>query len=47
MAGPCEYVENPWAPDWMAGVHQIEFSFREATAMGRILITNDQDYVPM
>jgi hypothetical protein len=47
MAGPCEYVENPWAPDWTAGVHQIEFSFREALAMGRIVITNDQDYVPM
>lgn len=43
----CDYVANPWAPDWTAGVHQIEFSFREALAMGRILITNDQDYVPM
>ncbi len=43
----CDYVENPWAPDWTAGVHQIQFSFREALAMGRILITNDQDYVPM
>ncbi len=43
----CEYVENPWAPDWTAGVHQIEFSFREALSMGRILITNDQSLVPM
>lgn len=43
----CDYVENPWAPDWTAGVHDIVFSFREAQAMGRILITNDQDYVPM
>lgn len=42
----CDYVENPWAPDWAAGVHQIELSYREALAMGRILITNDQDYVP-
>jgi hypothetical protein len=43
----CDYVENPWAPAWTAGVHQIEFSFREVGGMGRILITNDQDYVPM
>ncbi len=43
----CDYVENPWAPDWTTGVHQIEFSFREALAMGRIVITNDQDFVPM
>lgn len=44
---PCTYIESPWAPDWAAGVHQIEFSFRESQAMGRILITNDQDLVPM
>ncbi|MCX4247906.1 hypothetical protein [Paraliomyxa miuraensis] len=47
MAGPCTYVEDPWAPDWTTGVHQIEFTYREAAAMGRILITNDQDLVPM
>jgi hypothetical protein len=46
-APPCTYVADPWAPDWAAGPHQIEFTYREATAMGRILITNDQDYVPM
>ncbi len=44
--GPCMYVEDPWAPNWTAGVHQIEFSYRESLAMGRILITNDQDLVP-
>lgn len=44
---PCVYVEDPWAPDWTAGPHQIEFSFRESAAMGRIVITNDQDFVPM
>jgi hypothetical protein len=43
----CDYVENPWAPEWTAGVHQIEFSYREALAMGRILITNDDAFVPM
>jgi hypothetical protein len=45
--GPCVYVEDPWAPEWAAGVHQIQFSFRESQAMGRIVITNDQDFVPM
>lgn len=43
----CTYQQDPWAPDWSAGVHQIEFSFRESPAMGAIVITNDQDYVPM
>ncbi len=43
---PCEYVEDPWAPTWEAGVHEIEFTFREAQAMGRILITNDPDFTP-
>lgn len=42
----CVYVEDPWAPQWDAGTHQIEFSFRESLAMGRIAITNDPDYVP-
>jgi hypothetical protein len=45
--GPCDYVADPWAPDWTAGVHPIEFTFRESLAMGRILITNDETYVPM
>ena len=45
-AASCDYVEDPWAPMWAAGVHDIEFQFREATAMGRILITNDPDLVP-
>lgn len=43
----CTYQQDPWTPDWAAGVHEIEFSFRESPAMGRIVITNDQDYVPM
>jgi len=47
MAMACDYVANPWAPDWTTGVHQIVFSYREALAMGRILITNDETYVPM
>lgn len=42
----CTYVEDPWAPTWDAGVHEIEFSYRESLAMGRILITNDAGFVP-
>jgi len=45
-ANSCDYVEDPWAPTWAAGVHEIEFEYREAAAMGRILITNDPDLVP-
>jgi hypothetical protein len=45
--GPCEYVADPWAPDWTTGTHQLEFTFRESLAMGRILITNDPAFVPM
>lgn len=45
-AGACVYVEDPWTPQWDAGVHAIEFSFRESIAMGRILITNDPAFVP-
>jgi hypothetical protein len=43
---PCTYLEDPWAPMWTAGTHQIEFSYRESLAMGRILITNDAALVP-
>lgn len=46
-AGPCEYVADPWTPDWTAGVHQIEFSYRESPAMGQIIITNDPAFMPM
>lgn len=45
-APACEYVQDPWAPTWTAGLHAIEFSYREAQAMGRILLTNDPDLVP-
>lgn len=46
-ASNCVYVEDPWTPQWAAGVHQIEFSYRESQAMGRILLTNDPAFVPM
>ncbi len=45
-SSPCEYVEDPWAPQWDVGVHAIEFTYRESLAMGRILLTNDPDLVP-
>ena len=45
-AQACNYVENPWAPMWTAGTHEIEFEYREVQGMGRILITNDPDLVP-
>lgn len=46
MAPACMYVQDPWAPMWTAGVHAIEFSYRESPAIGRILVTNDPDLVP-
>lgn len=44
---PCTYVEDPWAPAWDAGTHQLEFTYRESLAMGRILLTNDPALIPM
>ncbi len=46
MAQACMYIEDPWAPMWAAGVHEIEFSYRESSAIGRILLTNDMNLVP-
>lgn len=46
MANACQYVEDPWAPMWTAGAHEIAFTYREAQAMGRILLTNDPNLVP-
>jgi len=42
----CTYVEDPWTPTWTAGIHAIEFGYREINAMGRIVITNDPAFVP-
>jgi hypothetical protein len=43
---PCEYLEDPWTADWDMGDHTVEFTFREAYALSRILVTNDPDFVP-
>lgn len=42
----CQYVEDPWAPQWDEGTHNISFRFRESQALARIEITNNPDYVP-
>jgi hypothetical protein len=44
--GACEYTEDPWAPDWTAGVHAIELSYRETIAVARIVVTNDEAFTP-
>jgi hypothetical protein len=43
---PCTYLMDPWTADWTAGVHDIEFSYRESTAIARIIVTNDPDFMP-
>ncbi|MEM6293215.1 MAG: hypothetical protein AAGA54_18215 [Myxococcota bacterium] len=42
----CEYVEDPWAPEWDTGAHNVTFSYRESVALARIVVTNDPDYTP-
>ena len=42
----CTYVEDPWTAQWDAGIHSIEFSYREINAMGRILLTNGPGFAP-
>lgn len=44
--GPCDYVEDPWTADWTAGTHGIQFSFRESRAISRVIVTNDEAFVP-
>lgn len=44
--GLCEYVEDPWTADWGPGIHEIAFSYREARALGRIIVTNDPGFDP-
>ncbi len=43
---PCVYTQDPWAPQWEAGVHEVAFSYRESIALGRIVVTNDPKYAP-
>lgn len=45
-SNPCESVEDPWLQTWETGEHAVAFSFRESIAMGRLVVTNDPDYLP-
>jgi hypothetical protein len=42
----CEYVEDPWVATWATGTHAFELGFREAQAVARIVVTNDEAFVP-
>ena len=42
----CTYVEDPWAPQWEAGTHTIEFTYRESLGLGRVIVTNDPMFIP-
>lgn len=43
---PCEYLQNPWAPQWSTGTHQIEIRYDASPAIGRVLLTTDMNAVP-
>ncbi len=44
--GFCEYVEDPWIATWEAGTHQVQLGYRESPAVSRIIVTNDDAFVP-
>ena len=46
QSDPCEYLQNPWAPQWTTGTHQIEILYEESPAIGRVLLTTDMNAVP-
>ncbi len=43
---PCVYTQDPWAPQWETGNHEVAFSYRESIAIARIVVTNDPEYAP-
>lgn len=45
-SGPCEYLQNPWAPQWTTGAHQIEIHYETSPAIGRVLLTTDMNTIP-
>ena len=45
-ASGCDFVQDPWALPWSAGDHTITFGYRSSSALARIILTNDPDYVP-
>ena len=46
MGMPCEYVQDPWIAQWDAGPHQFQLEYRESPAVARIVVTNDDAFVP-
>jgi hypothetical protein len=47
MDGPCVYTQDPWIATWTTGPHQFQLAFRESIAVARIIVTNDETFVPM
>lgn len=45
-ADPCVYEQDPWVHTWSAGDHEIEFFTREASAIARLIVTNDPAFTP-
>lgn len=47
MGMACEYVEDPWIAAWETGAHQLQLEARDSPAVARIIVTNDDAFVPM
>jgi hypothetical protein len=47
MGMACEYVEDPWIAASEAGAHQFQLEARDSPALARIIVTNDDAFVPM
>lgn len=43
---PCVYVEDPWLADWDEGSHQVQLEYRESPGVSRLIVTNDDAFVP-
>ena len=46
MGMACEYVEDPWLAQWETGAHEFQLEFRDSPAVSRIIVTNDDLFVP-
>ena len=44
--GPCEAVQDPWVLPWDAGVHTLEFSYRESLGLSRLYLSNTEQPPP-
>lgn len=43
----CVYTEDPWIATWATGGHTFQLAHRESIAIARIIVTNDDAFVPM